>query len=445
MTDELSRRQFTIRTAAGAGAMAAAGLFAPVVRGAGQPGAGGALSAVAAASERDRSKIMASQDFNWHDAGHGATYVFGEDGYLKMDGSAGKVECSRRLKKPIKGPDAAMELRLRVVLGKRYHIRLLDAADRPAVDCRIDENGRLKFARQGQYVDSGRVLTFQRGTPFADPAKRKWYVVESDEHCFRFHRFDFAEGKFALVLDGAEPVVMAGCLDKAAAELCKLQLQTCSVEVGSMIRLREYAEYAGEALVEREDFPLHWKPVPPPPKGMPDDNVRPITARPVDYRWLETSTEYGYLKVRIPSLPKGALEFEMKALSAWCEHCLVLEQDEGIIKGGSIQLGLLHNKMKISTDKGMMTVDQPTEIADNRIYKIKIAWDKDARTCRFWVDGSLMTCNGSGVLTMPSPPRNGIDTITLHPGLVGKGPKGQKMPPVLRTYWGKFRIYDLGP
>ena len=47
-------------------------------------------------------KLLLSQDFNWHDSGKGGEYIFGEDGYLKMDGSQGRIECSRYLKKPIK-------------------------------------------------------------------------------------------------------------------------------------------------------------------------------------------------------------------------------------------------------------------------------------------------------------------------------------------------------
>ena len=61
---------------------------------------------------------IVSQDFNWHDAGEGGVYIFGEDGYLTMDGSRGRVVCSRRIMNPIRSTEGGVELKLRVVLGK---------------------------------------------------------------------------------------------------------------------------------------------------------------------------------------------------------------------------------------------------------------------------------------------------------------------------------------
>ncbi len=94
------------------------------------------------------ANIIVRQDFNWRDSGESASYVFGEDDCLKMDGSTARVRCSRHLSRPIWGPDGAVELTLMVVLGKSYHIKLFKNAFTPAaVDCRIDENGLLRFAR----------------------------------------------------------------------------------------------------------------------------------------------------------------------------------------------------------------------------------------------------------------------------------------------------------
>ncbi len=394
---------------------------------------------------------IVSQDFNWHDAGEGGAYIFGEDGHLTMDGSKGRVVCSRHMTNPIRSTEGAVELKLRVVLGKRYHIRFYDAKDRMAVDCQIDEDGRVRFARQGTYPDSGRFLTFHYGKPYNDSGNRAPYVVPSDEHCLRFEGLDFAEGGVEFVLDGAEPVAMAGCLNGLSKELSKIELVTGDVEVGSMIRLREYVEYAGDVQVDREDFPLHWKPVSPPPDGMPDDNVCETLMRPVDYRWLETATRYGYVKAHIPCLPKGAVEFEMKTADAALESCLILEEYQGIIKYGNIQLGLLRGKMIVCTRDGILEFDQPVEAASDRVYKVRVEWDRDARTFRTGIDGTPMSCDGVREFPFSNVPERGIDTITLHPGdsrarlsLMQKrqGVKACEVEPLL-TYWGRFRVYDL--
>ncbi len=394
---------------------------------------------------------IVSQDFNWHDAGEGGAYVFGEDGYLTMDGSRGRVVCSRHLRNPIRSREGVVELKLRVVLGKRYHIRFYDSEERLAVDCQIDEDSRVRFARQGTCADSGRFLTFHYGKPYTDSGNRAPYVVPSDEHCLRFEGFDSAEGGVDFVLDGAEPVAMAGCLNGLSKELSKVELVTGEVGVGSVIRLREYVEYAGGVPVYREGFPLHWKPVSAPPDGMPDDNVCETLMRPTDYRWLETATRYGYVKAHIPCLPKGAVAFEMKTADAALESCLILEEYQGVIKYGNIQLGLLRGRMIVCTRDGVLKFDQPVEAASGRVYKIRVAWDRDAGTFRIRIDGTPMSCGGVREFPFPNVPERGIDTITLHPGdsrarlstmQKCQGVKAREVEPLL-TYWGRFRVYDL--
>ena len=409
--------------------------------------------------------LIISQDFNWHDRGEGGTYVFGEDGYLTIDGSRGRALCSRPITNPIRAPQDAIELRLRVVLGKSYHIRFYDSEEQLAVDCQIDGDGRVRFARQGSYVDSGRSLTIHYGDPYSDPTNRPPYVVPSDEHCFRFEGFEFGRGKGRFVLDKQEPVTLDGCVSPNSRELSKVELVTQDVEPGSLIRLREYAEYIAGAPVYREDFPLHWKPVPPPPDGWPDDNVSETLMRPVDYRWLETATLYGYVKTHISCLAKGALEFEMKANfemktpDTGVESTLVLEEYQGIIKYTNIQLGLLRDRMSIHTAGGEEIEFENIEVANNRVYRFRVEWDTYAQEVRVWIDDTAMTHDGSSVLTFGNLPEKGIDTITIHPGMVDpkvsgdpraklslmqkqQGLKAREASPLL-TYWGNFRVYDL--
>lgn len=395
--------------------------------------------------------LVVSQDFAWHDGGEGASYVFGEDGYLKMDGSRGRVVCSRPLREAITGAEDALEIRLRVVLGKPYTILLLGTAVQGAIECVLDADGWIRFACGAEFLSSGRSLTFQHGQPYAHPSKRKSYVVESDEHRLRFERFDFAARTFAFVLDDHEPVAMEGCIRMDVLSVTGLTFITHHVEVGSMIRVREVAHFRDGVLLEREEFPLHWAPVPPPPDGMPDDNVCETLMRPVDYRWLETQTQYGYVKARIPPLPVGTIEFEMKTADSANESCLVLEEYEGVIKSGNIQVGLLGGRMIFFGGGEVLTFDQPTEVCNERVYRIRVCWNKDARECRMWLDGQPLSSGGSYVLPLVRAPKYGIDTITLHPGDAGarltslqkrQGQTARQVAPLV-TCWGRFRVYDL--
>ena len=397
------------------------------------------------------SNVVASQNFNWHDSGEGAAYVFGEDGYLKMDGANGRVVCSRYLTEPIRDAEGALDLSFRVLLGKRYHVRLYGAGESPVAECQIDEEGEVSFARRGHYVKTGKVLRYHTGRPYENSETRPTYVVESDEHRFRFERFNFSARSLSFLLDGSDGVDMAGCLDERATEVNRVELRTSTVGVGSMIRLKEYVEERRGAEIERERFQLHWNPVPRPPEGMPDDNVCDTTMRPVDHRWLETSTKYGYVKATIPPLLNGAIEFEMKTPEVAVESCLILEEYSGVIKYGNMQLGLLRRNMILtSPSPEIERFDQNIEVADDRVYRIKVEWDAGPGTCRMWVDDVAMSRGGSEVLPMGQVARRGVDTITLHTGRSnarltsiqrreGLRDNERDVPPLL-TYWAKFRV-----
>jgi hypothetical protein len=395
-------------------------------------------------------KPIITQDFNWHDVGTGGTYVFGEDGYLVMDGSRGAIKCSRRLSQPLAGTQDAVELKLRVVLGKRYQIRFYTADGVKVVDCEVDGNGAVRFAGNGRVVDSGLGLRFMCGVPYTDPTKRKWYVVESDEHLLRFEGFDFGTNTFRFVIDDEEPIVISNCLCSETKRVERIELCTCDMAVGSRIRLRKFVCRIDTRVVERETFPLYWKPISAPADGMPDDNVCDTIMRPVDYEWLETSTHYGYVKAGIPSMLKGVIEFDMKTTNVSSESCLVLEEYQGIIKGGIIQVGLLSGKMMLFTGGKVMNPDQPIEIANDYVYRIKIAWDLEAKTCRMWLENQPMSFDGKQLLPLLRLPHNGIDTIQLHPGDAGHRPtliqklqgKKQSETPPLLTCWGRFKVYS---
>lgn len=395
--------------------------------------------------------LVASQDFRWHDRGEGAVYVFGVDGYLTIDGSRGRARCSRRIEYPIRRTENAIALKLRVALGKCYHILFYGADNRIALDCRIDADGRIQLNGERGTVDAGESLTFHYGRPYTDPAIRPTYVVPSDEHCLTLSGFDLETGTFKFTLDNSDPVEISGCIGPDIDEIRSIELATETVEPGSLIRLKEYAEYSSGSAVYSETFPLHWEPVAPPSDGMPDDNVCETVMRPVDYRWLETSTKYGYVKVRIPPLTAGALEFEMKPADAALESCLILEEHQGIIKYGNIQFGLLRGKIIICTAEGITEFDQAVEVANDRVYRFRIEWDARRGAVRLRIDGETMTHGGSDVFSFANLPDKGIDTVTLHPGDVRarrslmqkrQGVRAQEVSTSI-VRWGAFRVYDL--
>jgi len=398
----------------------------------------------------ERPRPLITQNFNWSDAGLGATYVFGEDGYLKMDGSYGKVDCARSFSRPIDSSEGSVELAMRVVLGHRYHLVLTSSPNAAPVDCLIDENGVIRFSQGGKFLESGRELTFYHGRRYNGPDRRRECVVESDEHRFRFERFDFSGHGLVFVLDGLSPVLMPGCLAAGTKELTGVRLYSECAGPGNMIRLHDYAERGDLGPLDRESFPLYWQPIPAPAEGMPDDNVTDTATRPVGRRWLEMSTQYGYVKAAVAPLRQGRLECELKTADVANEACLVLEEYNGTIKSTYIQVGLLHGGMSVSISGGVKRFDD-VALANNRVYHIAVAWDGDRREYRVWVDGRAEKVNGSERIPLVRSLQHGVDRITLHAGdylaRMTRLEKAEGMPPPLsapplRTYWGNFVLYD---
>lgn len=391
--------------------------------------------------------LILSQDFNWHDRGEGGSYAFGKDGYLTLDGSTGRAACSRMLTNPIGGSRSAIELKLRVTLGKSYCIRLSSRDDLTTIDCRIDRNGRILFASAGNHLETALSLTYHYGKPFSNSLERESYVVPSDEHTFRFEFFDLAQGSVRFTLDDKGPVTVHFC--GGTNDISRIELITQNIETGSLFHLKEFSEYELSRIVLKETFPVHWEPVDAPLDGMPDDNVCDTFLRPVDYRWLETKTRYGYVKARIPTLAKGAVEFDMKTDDASSESCLILEEHQGITKYGNIQFGLLRGSMVLCTAEGITRFDQSIDIAHHHVYKFRVEWDISCDAVHLWINGSQMT--GDENPSFFKLPRTGIDTITLHPGnssaRLSLQHKQQGLTPLdispLVTHWANFRVYDL--
>ncbi|MDP6776085.1 MAG: hypothetical protein QGI83_04910, partial [Candidatus Latescibacteria bacterium] len=276
------------------------------------------------------------QDFRWHDAAGNYDYQFGEDGYMVLDGSRQVVQCRRDLVRGITDSGGAVEFAARMTMGvpgqgDSYEIRICGGDGRPMACLHISRSdGKIRTRGPSGLVDTGAVLSFQGGRSFSDASTHKWYVVDSDEHVFRFDAFDFGAGRMRFRLDDGEPVWIPFSAD--GGDAARFELRTTEVGVGRRIRLRRVTQYSGREVLDAEAFPVHWRPVPAPADGMPDDNVCESLLRPVDGRWLEITTLYGFVTATVPSIPRGTVEFDLMVPDVNQEACIILGEADGTMK-----------------------------------------------------------------------------------------------------------------
>jgi len=439
----------------------------------------------------DSENMILCQDFNWHDAVGRGEYAVGEGGYLVADGCQGPIRRNRFLKQKITDNQGAVELHLKVIFGKSYHIMLCDASDGAVMDCLIDGDGWVKFRKAAEYVSSGKYITFGFGNPCVDPAFSTpgWYTRESDLIHFRFGGFDFEKGDLEFTITGPgldESVTMNGCLSKGASEISKLELQTATGEPGGRIRLHRYVQYDNDAIVDDERFGHYWRALPAPLDGYPHDNMCETLLRPVDHRWLETSTFYGWVRTDMALVPEGEVTFEMKtpdtvvesAFELWDSGCeterqrlqnserlpiseachfilfLIMENRFGVCGETTRHSEVLGTDINVDT---VHYLDEPVPVP-GQPYRVKIAWDKTGHY-RLWIDDAAMKINGSHRIPVRRHigvgPFRGFDTLYLHPGFAtcretlaernaGKrffADSGPLQEPH-RVYWAKFRLKE---
>lgn len=410
------------------------------------------------------SKCILEHDINWHDACGNCDYGFGVDGFLEMNGDRERVCCSRYLREPIVDGKGAVELNLRLVMGvpdqsDRYVICLYDDEDICLATCLVcRDDGRILFrSREGEF-DSGNVVTFLGGRRYADTSLQKWYVVETDEHTLRFSDFNFSDRTLKFRLDEGSHVAVP--FENAGRSVSRVELSTEEIGNGRRLRLARYAQYFSDSVIDEETFKVDWSPVPAPEDGMPDDNVCESKLRPVDNKWLEVTTKYGFVTTTIPATPRGVFEFDLKMPDVSQEGCVILGEFDGTIKGfRKIHTGILVDRITVSpVGGGYVPFDKPIRPVDDEVYRFHIAWDRADNTQRIRVNGVQQTLNGEaeieiyGDWSTPKHLVRGIDTLCLHPGLVGtvrltsiqkaRGTDIVQETEPLKTYWGRFRVYE---
>lgn len=411
------------------------------------------------------------QKFNWH--AQAGTYRYGDQGYLVMDGQGLEgVQCSRKLAKAISDGEGAIELRLRVVVGKRYAIRLYSSTDQLAARLVIREDGWLQIARAP--IDL--YLTWFNGRPVVDPdfiperSGTGAKTIESDEHSFWFGDFDFKGRTFSFSFDSSAkrqiPATLSG--DIARLELVAFPSQ----DAGNRIRLKQFAQIDGKRLLDSETFPIFWEPVGAIPPGYPDDNTRAAVTRPCSYHWLECSGEYcwvrGHLRHKLTG-PEYELTFDLQTPDVDKETCVELHQDDGTMAQSMlpVKVGIIRGKFfsgfasRVTSSmlgrdfwKSQQALYPQITPEPNKTYSIRIRWN-NAGYYRWWVNDMPMEFSGVAKNGVPfnfpgyeipgfripflneliKEEFSGFDTIALHYGLVS--------PSSHTAYYGNFRIASV--
>ena len=411
-------------------------------------------------------RVVLSQDFMWHDEAGTGDYRYGEQGYLVLDGSQGRIRCSRLIEPKITSPEDSVQLKLRVVIGHTYSVNLYDSGGRLVVSCELDASGWVRFRRGDQPVETRKHLTYCYGIPTVDPELITASTTrESDEHTLRFGEFDFDGQTLGFSLDDRQ-LRLEGAYNSPATDITKIEVSTHAIEPGAAVRLRSYARNLGDAAIDTERFPWHWRPEVPPSDGYPYDHMCATELRPIGHRWLQTSTQYGWVKVKFPKIATGQVTCLLKTPEIYREAVILIEEDDGTIEQGCrMHAGILRDRFCCATVGQHFSKTLGREIPQdyihyfedplpkpNQVYAIKVAWD--ARGYRIWIDGQAMARSGNEIIPFEMAQRTftGIDTLTLHPGMGGtrltlaQKLSGDQLPPEDRdphlAYWGEFRVLD---
>ncbi|MDD5596340.1 MAG: hypothetical protein PHV82_00260 [Victivallaceae bacterium] len=398
----------------------------------------------------DTGTIDIVQNYEWNDVTDKGTYCFA-NGYLNMRGD---IACKRELGRAICGAESALEITFRVILGKSCFINWEDSNGAIAFRCMIDADGQIKFTDgEGKnIIDTGLYLTFHRGIPFNNPRFRKSYTVISDEHVLNFRQFDLRTGEFMVVFDNQVPVKITIPPRKNADFLKSVEVQAGPSAEQADFRLKSYREYFKTELIAEDIFQLNWEALPETVWGTPYDNITGSEFRPKFGRWLEVTTGYGYVKTRIPPLRKGYVEFDLMTEDIEKESVFLIEEASEEIKNGVACCGIYHGKFcffnEVPPVFSEIRYAEDLEPLPGKVYLLRLEWDCDLRFCSVSINGIPVRFGGRIRQNILKLPKNGVDTLTIHPGLYGarlselesRGNVKETAAPLHKSYWGAFRI-----
>jgi hypothetical protein len=412
--------------------------------------------------------IVSEQNFEWNDELGSGEYVWGDGNFLKMDGSVGRIACSRRLKHAIQDDKSRIEIRATFSLGKMYRIVLYDLSGRIVMDAHIGRDDRLLFEKAGAPVDLGIYLGRE-----TDSWRQKFGGSErimreaSALHTFGFGQFDFKSRTFTFTFDGKE--FPNTPLDSQAGSVNRLALETEAVEPGEVIWVDHFKQISqNNDVIDDERFDHNWVAVPEVKAGYPSDKWHATTYRPKDYQSLEVRTVYGavYCKFSDKPIPKGTVELEVKTDNVDNEIQLTLGEYKyealgppgnipvdntgmAMISGGwQFYVGIfagvwtpfqdpIENKSPtIEAPYGTFVpfANAPPAVV-NRPYRLKLEWNSTTGIYHLWIDDVLQTYKGSPDIHTSKPAVEGINMITIHPGN-----RNPWVGPYLYSRWGKIKI-----
>lgn len=418
------------------------------------------------------------QSFKWHS--EKGLFVFGREGYFVIESrDSSGVVCSRMLKEAVKSGNSLLELQLRVVVGKRYGIRLCDG-EKSVFELIIKEDGWIVFLCKDKEIETGCFLTWFRGLPVVDPSflimdkeTPGYKTVESDEHVFGFQQFDFENGVITFNFDDKTKKIFEA-MNGAVAKIDKVEIVIYPTEVmGKYLRVKRFAHYREDCLLEEENFPVYWEPIGGVSEGFPDDNTHSAANYPSDYKWLKCSGRYCWIKGHLPqriTAKTWELCFDIKTTDVEKETCMEMHADNGTMADAMlpVKVGILHKKffsgfasivysekLKKYFWKGQHATFSEIEPQADTVYSIRIVCSADGYYS-WWVNDIPMQFSGVAktgtVSSFPGlktpgykiPYYNekikgefpGFSTIALHYGTLTE-------PGDLVSYFGNFTLKEV--
>lgn len=236
-------------------------------------------------------------------------YRWGQDGFLKLDGSRGRIVCSHTLRDPFLDRSTSLALEALFAAGRRYEIRLYDTNDRVAALMQIRGDGSLAAVGQN-HREKYPSLNIRMGI---DAAARSLSARNSASplHWFRFGSFDFSGGSFGFQLD-RRPFESVPLFQRVK-KIGRIELRSSDPAPGSIIWVRRLTVSDGRDEVEDERFEGDWVPNVPVRRGYPADKWRSTSYRPVADGWMQMTTRYGavYTRFSEAAIPKGLTLFDV--------------------------------------------------------------------------------------------------------------------------------------